>query len=85
MYTGIATNVQNRITEHQNGARGAKYLRGKGPLTLEFVAEVGDRAAASRLEYRVKRLSRDRKEALIRGDASVQELSGGDASGKGSA
>lgn len=67
LYTGIACDVDRRIAEHEAGARGAKYLRGKQPLQLEFSSEVGDRATASRLEYRVKQLSRAQKEALIAG------------------
>ena len=74
LYTGIATTVGERIAEHENGTRGAKYLRGRGPLKLEFAEEVGNRADAQRLEYRVKRLSRADKEALIRGDRSLREL-----------
>lgn len=74
LYTGIATDVPNRIAEHESGARGAKYLRGKGPLRLEFNEQVGDRSCASQLEYRVKQLSRAQKEALIRGDQSLSAL-----------
>lgn len=67
LYTGIATDVAKRLAEHASGLRGARYLRGRGPLELVFSAEVGDRATAQRLEYRVKRLSRPGKEALIAG------------------
>lgn len=74
LYTGIAADVSKRISEHETSSRGAKYLRGKGPLRLEFSAEVGDRAAASTLEYRVKRLSKVHKEALISGRASLRDL-----------
>lgn len=72
LYAGITTDVERRFAEHQAGApRGARSLRGKGPLTLEFYALVGDRSAALRLEWRVKRWPRERKEALIRGDREL--------------
>lgn len=74
LYTGIATDVDNRIAQHESGARGAKYLRGRGPLRLVFNEPVGDRSNASRLEYRVKQLNRQQKEALIRGDQSLSTL-----------
>ncbi len=74
LYTGISTDVGDRIAAHEGGVRGAKYLRGRGPLKLEFAEQVGNRARAQRLEYRVKRLSRADKEALIRGDCSLREL-----------
>ncbi|MBT8092377.1 MAG: GIY-YIG nuclease family protein [Gammaproteobacteria bacterium] len=74
LYTGIASDVQRRIAEHEAGRRGAKYLRGKQPVQLEFSCQVGDRASASRLEYRVKQLSRAQKEALIDGRQSIADL-----------
>lgn len=74
LYTGIAIDVAKRIAEHDSSPRGAKYLRGKGPLRLEFVEEVGGRAIASALEYRVKQLSRVDKDALISGCVSLRDL-----------
>lgn len=75
-YTGIATDVKRRLVEHQNGRRGSKYLRGRGPLTLHFEQIIGDRRLASRLEWRVKRMPaadkadpnvlREQIEALLR-------------------
>ncbi|MBS0904933.1 GIY-YIG nuclease family protein [Pantoea dispersa] len=64
LYTGITTNVNRRLQQHQQG-RGARALRGKGPLTLVFHCAAGDRAAASRLEYQVKQLSRAQKLLLV--------------------
>jgi putative endonuclease len=57
LYTGIATDVARRISEHKDGAKGAKYLRGKGPLTLVYQQEIGDRSLASKIESRIKKLS----------------------------
>ncbi len=66
LYTGIATDVERRLAEHQaGGGRGSRYLRGRGPLTLELARPVGDRSAAQRLEYRIKQLSRVQKERLL--------------------
>ena len=73
-YTGIAADVARRLAEHESSPRGAKYLKGRGPLTLVFSAPVGDRSVASRIEYRIKRLDRRAKEALIAGDTSLHEL-----------
>ena len=74
LYTGIAVDVDRRFDEHVAGARGSRYLRGKGPLEIVFSARAGDRAAASRLEYRVKRLSRARKLALVHGRLRLADL-----------
>ena len=83
LYTGIAADVGKRLAEHESGPRGAKYLRGRQPLKLEYTQEVGDRAVASRLEYRVKQLSRTQKEALIAGSESLDQLTGDQVSGRG--
>lgn len=74
LYTGIATDVERRLEEHASGARGARFLRGKGPLEIVFRANAGDRAAASRLEHRVKCLSRAQKLALVDGKARLADL-----------
>jgi putative endonuclease len=73
-YTGISQDVARRIVEHESSPRGAKYLKGRGPLTLVFSEVVGDRSAASRVEYRVKRLDRSGKEALMNGTSTLQSL-----------
>ena len=67
LYTGITTNVARRFAEHQedNGA-GAKYLRGRGPLMLVFQKKLGNRRLALGVERKVKKLSKARKEELIR-------------------
>ena len=64
-YTGIAADVDRRIAEHENSPRGAKYLKGRGPLTLVYSETVGNRSIASRVEHRIKKLSRSDKEELI--------------------
>jgi len=73
-YTGIAADVARRLEEHETSPRGAKYLKGRGPLQLVFSEFVGDRSTASRLEYRIKQMQRPEKEALIDGRTSLQEL-----------
>lgn len=75
LYTGITTDVGRRFAEHQAGApKGARSLRGKGPLTLEFHAETRNRAMASRLEWAIKQWPRDQKEALIRGQRTLPQF-----------
>ncbi len=70
LYTGISTDVQRRFDAHQNN-RGARRLRGRGPLQLVFSQAVGDRGEAQRVEYQVKKLSRVQKERLIRGETAL--------------
>ena len=74
MYTGIATDVSRRISEHEQGKRGAKYLRGRGPFELVYQRAVGDRSVATRIEYCVKQLSRREKENLQQLPARIDDL-----------
>lgn len=64
LYTGITTDVERRQAEHQAG-KGAKALRGKGELKLAFRCAAGDRSLASKLEFKVKKLSKVQKEKLV--------------------
>jgi putative endonuclease len=54
--------------------KGAKYLRGRGPLKLVFKKAIGTRALALRVESRIKRLSKARKEALIGQDGLIDQM-----------
>jgi putative endonuclease len=75
LYTGITTDVDRRLQEHQSGqAKAAKSLRGKGPHRLVFQEAVADRSAASRLEARIKSLSKRDKERLVRGELAINQL-----------
>ncbi|NIL93865.1 MAG: GIY-YIG nuclease family protein [Woeseiaceae bacterium] len=74
LYTGIATDVERRVREHEDGKRGSRYLRGRGPLQLEFSEPLGSRGRAQRFECRVKKLEREQKEALIAGHSTLSDL-----------
>jgi putative endonuclease len=66
LYTGVATDISRRLAEHEQGAgKGAKYLRGRGPLRLVLDKTVGRRGLALRVEACIKRLPKARKEELI--------------------
>jgi putative endonuclease len=66
LYTGVATDVTRRFGEHQSqGPKAAKYVRGRTPLRLVYTREIGTRSEAQKEEWRIKRLSRARKEALL--------------------
>ncbi|MFV0597849.1 GIY-YIG nuclease family protein [Shewanella sp.] len=66
LYTGITTDVARRFNEHQSSSpKAAKYLRGKGPLTLMYQEVVGSHGDALRREIAVKKLSRSQKLAMI--------------------
>jgi putative endonuclease len=64
LYAGITNDVKRRVNAHETG-RGAKALRARGPLRLVYQAEIGSRALALRVERRLKRLSKARKEEIV--------------------
>lgn len=63
LYTGIALDVAARIAAHDAG-KGARYTRGRGPLTVCAVRKCASKGDALRLELAVKRLPRADKERL---------------------
>lgn len=64
-YTGWTNNLEKRIKMHSNG-RGAKYTRGRGPVKLVYYEEFNDKKEAMKREYIIKKLTRDKKEELIK-------------------
>lgn len=74
LYTGISTDVERRLHEHTHSKRGSRVLRARGPLQLAYHTGIGDRALASRAEYRVKALDRRSKEALVLKQPSSRAL-----------
>lgn len=63
LYCGIARDVAARIALHDAG-KGARYTRGRGPLTVLLTRRCADQGRALRLEYAIKQLGRREKEAL---------------------
>ncbi len=64
LYCGIALDVARRLAQHREG-RGARYTRGRGPLTVVARVRCRDRSAALRAELAFKRLPRARKEDIL--------------------
>lgn len=65
LYTGITDDLDRRIALH-NAGKGAKYTRGRGPVSICYREHCEDKGQALRREYEIKSLSRERKLALIK-------------------
>jgi len=65
LYTGIARDARQRLVEH-NAGKGAKYTRGRGPIILKYVEIVSSKGDALRREAQIKKMSRYKKERLIK-------------------
>lgn len=60
LYAGISPDPEKRLALHRAG-RGAAFTRINPPLRLLGATELPDRAAATRAEAALRRLSRERK------------------------
>jgi putative endonuclease len=65
LYTGITTDVQKRLLEHNESDKGAKYTRVRRPVKLVYTEDAIDRSMASKREYAIKKFTRAKKLELI--------------------
>jgi putative endonuclease len=67
-YTGVSSNLTQRISDHQNGKHCNSYTYSRRPVLLVFSAEFTDINLAIDSEKQIKKWSKAKKEALIKGD-----------------
>lgn len=60
LYCGITIDIERRITQHNDGT-GAKYTRGRGPVSLVKSFGPFTKSEALKMEYRIKQLSHQEK------------------------
>ncbi len=65
LYTGIATDIERRVDEHNNSEKGAKYTKVRRPVKLVYSEVQDDRSSASKREYVIKKMKRNEKLELI--------------------
>ena len=63
LYCGITNDLDKRIAAH-NAGEGAKYTRGRAPLTLVYQEACVDKSSALKRECEIKSFSRTRKRLL---------------------
>jgi len=64
-YTGITTDVERRISEHNHSPKGASYTRSRRPVTLHYHESVSNRSEATRRELQIKKLSSKSKRIMF--------------------
>lgn len=65
LYTGITTDIQRRLNEHNREETGAKYTKAKRPVFLAYLETAKNRSQALKREACIKMLSKQQKEDLI--------------------
>lgn len=67
IYTGITDNLERRMKEHfEQDKKCAKYTLSHKVIKVECAWETENRSLASKLEYAIKHLPKQKKEELIK-------------------
>lgn len=72
LYTGITTDLDRRISEHNGMKKGARYTRSRQPVYLVYQECVTTRSVASQREHAIKQLKKVEKEHLVRCEDNVK-------------
>jgi putative endonuclease len=65
LYTGVTTDPERRLAEHNSAGGGCRYTRIRKPVRLVYVEEHSDRSAACRREFEIKGMAAAGKRLLI--------------------
>lgn len=65
LYTGWCVDLEKRIALHNSG-KGAKYTRSKRPCKLVYYEEIDNKSEALKREIAIKKLTKAKKEDLVR-------------------
>jgi len=75
LYAGITTDVRRRFAEHLSGsAKGAKYTKTHTPKEIAAVWQAENRSVASKVEWRLKHLTKVQKEILCKEPERISEF-----------
>lgn len=66
LYTGYTTDLERRVKTHNEG-KGAKYTRARLPVRLVYFKEVENMSEGLKLEAKLKKLTKKKKEDLVQG------------------
>ncbi len=70
-YTGYTTNVEKRLAVHQDG-KGAKYTKGRLPLSLVYEESYQTKSEALKREYAIKQLTKSQKKLMIESGEAIE-------------
>lgn len=64
LYAGYTNNIERRIKQHNEG-KGAKYTKGRGPVSLLYSKIFNNKGDALKAEYEFKQWTRKKKEEFL--------------------
>jgi len=65
LYTGITTDLDRRLHEHNHTTKGAKYTRTRRPVKFVYHEIYENRSEASKRELLIKKMKRQEKIYLV--------------------
>jgi len=65
-YTGITSNLERRVKEHNSSKLGAKYTKGRRPVKLLYSKGFANRSEASKEEAMIKKMPKEKKLEFFR-------------------
>lgn len=65
LYTGITTDLERRLNEHNFTDKAAKYTRCRRPVNMVYSEQTEDKPSAHKREWAIKQLNKHQKEDLI--------------------
>ena len=68
LYTGITTDIDRRIDEHNHSKKGAKYTASRRPVQIVFARIFENQSTATKAECQFKKFRRKEKLKIISGE-----------------
>lgn len=75
LYTGWTNHLEERVKAHNKG-KGAKYTKGKLPVSLVYFETFSTKEEAMKREYEIKHLTRLQKLKLIQSNSNEKNQEG---------
>jgi len=65
LYTGVTTDMERRVSEHNDSKKGAKYTRNRRPVELVYFEQSEDRSGAQKRESELKKMKKIEKMIMV--------------------
>ena len=72
-YAGYTNDVTRRVKMHNQG-KGAKYTRGRTPVSIVYKKDFSTKSEALKAEYQFKQLDRKEKEQVVKKEPSASDV-----------